>query len=216
MANDDMPMPRPWQLVALVVVTAAGGWLVYWAWATAHYPIRNAPAAGKTIIAFGDSLIVGVGATAGRDMVSRVSQAIGRPIVNAGVAGDTTAAALQRMDETLARKPDVVIVLVGGNDAINRVPLDQTVANLRHIITTFHNQGATVLLLGIRGGIVGDPYRRAFATLARELRAAYVPNVLDSIWGNSYLMADEVHPNDRGHGVMAERITPVLQELLRP
>ncbi len=207
---------RRGQLIILLVVLAIGGWLVAWAWTRTQYPIRNAPAAGKTIVAFGDSLIAGVGASTGADFVSRVSQKIERPIVNAGVPGDTTAQALERLDALLQLQPDVVLVLIGGNDAIARVPLDQTIANLRQIIIRLQDHGAAVLLLGIRGGIVGDPYRRAFAALARELHAAYAPNVLDGVWGNNYLMADEIHPNDRGYGVMAERITPVVQELLRP
>ena len=211
------PMPRRAAIIAAIALTAAALALLRWVLATKFYPVRNAPVAGHRIVAFGDSLIAGSGASPGRDFVSLLSLALQRPIVNAGLAGDTTTAALSRLSTVLEEhRPDLVIVLLGGNDALQRVPRAATVANLRRIITDIQNQGAAVLLLGVRGGAVGDPYRREFAKLARHTGAAYVPNVLDSVWGNHYLMADEVHPNDLGHAVIFDRVLPAVRQLLRP
>lgn len=201
-----------WAAMGSVIVLSVA--LVAWAWTRTQYPIRNAPAAGQTIVAFGDSLVVGTGAPTGADFVSLLSAHIERPIVNAGVAGDTTAAALARLDDIRKRKPDLVIVLLGGNDALQRVAVAQTLGNLRAIITRLQDDGAVVLLLGVRGGLIGDPYQREFAKLARELHAAYIPNILDGVWGNAQQMADEVHPNAIGYGVMAERAAPVVRRLV--
>lgn len=200
----------------LIVIATIGLALVSWTWRRVHYPIQNAPVAGSRIIAFGDSLVTGVGALPDQDFVSRLSRSFGRPIVNAGVAGDTTATALGRLDVVLTQRPDLVIVLLGGNDALTRVPVAQTVDNMRAIIQRLQSSGAAVLLIGVRGGFIGDPYHRPFARLARELHTAYVPNVLDGILGTTRLMADAVHPNAIGYGIMAERILPALQSLLSP
>lgn len=211
-------MPRQMGVIQIVSLGALIGlavWLIAWAYTRASYPIRNSPVAGNKIIAFGDSLVVGVGATSGRDFVSILSSRIKRPIVNAGVSGDTTTDALARIDTILEQQPDLVIVMLGGNDALQRVPPDQALANLRAIIMKIQNRGAAVFVLGVRGGIMGDPYHRRLAKLARELHAAYQPNVLDGIFGNNYLMSDEIHPNNRGYGVMAERVWPMVENLLQ-
>ena len=192
----------------------AGSLLVAWAWRITRYPIRNAPSAGRTMVAFGDSLVSGAGVKPGEEWVALLSASLKRPIVNAGVPGDTTAAAITRLDQLQELHPDLVIVLLGGIDALQRVPPDQTVANLHQIITRLQDDGAVVLLVGVRGGVIGDPYHRKFAKLARETSAAYVPNILDSVLGNDYLMADELHPNFRGQRVMAERLLPTVQWLL--
>lgn len=204
-----------WRRISLVLVIAGCVGLVWWAVTRTTYPVRNAPVAGQKIIAFGDSLVVGVGAETGYDFVSTLGKLIKRPIINAGVSGDTTATALQRIDSVLKQKPDLVIVLLGGNDALQRVPVDQTIGNLHRIIATIQENGAAVLLLGVRGGMLGDPFRRAYAKLARETGAAYLPNVLDSVMDNSVLMADDIHPNTVGYTVIAQRIAPILQQLIR-
>lgn len=201
-------------IAATIATVILGAGLVAWTWQRTHYPVRNAPAAGERMIAFGDSLVSGVGVSAGTDWVSLVSQKIRRPIANAGVASDTTATALARLDEVLRQQPDVVIVMLGANDWLQRVPPDATVANLRAIITRLQEGGAVVLLLGVRGGKFGDPYHRRFANLARETQAAYVPNILDSILGVPILTGDDWHPNSRGHNVMAERLWPVIEWLI--
>ncbi|MDO8560203.1 MAG: arylesterase [bacterium] len=205
---------RKFPLILFGATLIGGCLLVAWAWRLARYPVRNAPSAGRVIVAFGDSLVSGAGVNPGEEWPALLSTRLARPIMNAGVAGDTTALALARLNKVQELHPDLVIVLLGGNDALQRVPPDQTVANLRQIIARLQDDGAVVLLVGVRGGIIGDPYHRKFAKLARETDAAYVPNILDSVLGNDYLMADELHPNFRGQRVMAERLLPTIQWLL--
>src|SRR6056297_1363725 len=78
--------------------------------------VTNVPSAGTRIIAFGDSLVEGVGANPGNDFVSILSRNIAEPIVNLGNSGDTTRDALARIDEVLEQDPKIVLVLIGGND----------------------------------------------------------------------------------------------------
>ena len=178
-------------------------------------PVTNYPSAGTDIVAFGDSLVAGTGSSDGHDFVSLLSGAIGQPIVNLGVPGDTTADGLARMSELNAYKPKVVLLLLGGNDYLKRIPQEQTFANLAAIIKDIQSRGAIVLLLGVRGGLFGDHFSSGFEDLRDTYHTAYVSNVLDGLLGEKKYMSDQVHPNDAGYRLIAERIAPVLKELLQ-
>jgi len=152
----------------------------------------------------------------GEDYVTQLSQEISVPIINAGVSGDTTEDALDRLeDDVLNKDPKVVLVLLGGNDYLLRVPKEETFNNLGVIIDRIQEKGGVVLLLGVRGGLFKDFYEEDFEKLAKEKGAAYVSNVLDEVLGNRDLMADQIHPNRNGYAEIASRIAPVLESLLR-
>ncbi len=177
--------------------------------------ITNYPSSGDSVVAFGDSLIEGVGATPGNDLVSQLSKKIGEPIINLGVAGNTTEQGLARVDRIAEYKPKVVIVLLGGNDFLRKVPKAETFKNLDAIITKIQSLGAVVMLLGIQGGVLGDPYENEFENLAKAKGTVYVSNVLEGLIGDTRYMADAVHPNDAGYAKIVERITPELKKVLK-
>jgi len=176
--------------------------------------VTNYPPEGSVIVAYGDSLVEGVGATAGNDFVSVLSRNIGVPIENLGVGGNTSELGLIRIDEVLKRDPDIVLLLLGGNDYLRRLPRDETLQNLGNIITRLHEAGSVVVLLGVRGGVLRDNFKKNFKDLAKEHNTAYVPNVLDGLIGKSEFMYDTIHPNDRGHALIAAKIEPILRELI--
>lgn len=177
--------------------------------------ITNYPSSGDSVVAFGDSLIEGVGATAGNDLVSQLSKKIGEPIINLGIAGNTTEQGLARLDRIAEYKPKVVIVLLGGNDYLRKVPKADTFKNLDAIITKIQSMGAVVVLLGIQGGLLGDPYENEFENLAKTKGTVYISNVLEDLFGDSLYMADSVHPNDAGYAKIVERIYPKLKRVLK-
>ncbi|OHA83818.1 MAG: hypothetical protein A2937_01970 [Candidatus Yonathbacteria bacterium RIFCSPLOWO2_01_FULL_47_33b] len=177
--------------------------------------ITNYPPKNQTIVAFGDSLVEGVGSTAGNDFVSVVERTLGVSIANKGKSGDTTANGIARVDEVLAEDPGIVIVLLGGNDALRRISKQETFANLGTIIERFQSAGAVVVLLGVRGGILGDGYANEFEALAETYHMPYVSNVLEGLITNPKLMSDGIHPNDQGYAIVAERVIEILQEVLR-
>ncbi len=186
---------------------------IAWMTATRSTPITY-PTAGTSIIAFGDSLVYGLGTTEGNDFVSLLSTRIGVSIMNLGVSGNTAADGLSRIDDVLSEDPRVVIVLLGGNDTLRRVPVEQTFADLAAIIERVQSVGAGVILVGVPGGWYGGRYDKEYATLARTYRAAYVPNILKGLIGRQEYMADTIHPNDAGHRIMADRIEPALRDML--
>ena len=196
-------------IVCATLLTAA-----YW-WTSPGTPRAAKPTGGRTIVAFGDSLVEGRGATPGRDFVSVLARRLGTRIVNAGRSGDTTASALTRLDsDVLARDPKVVIVLLGGNDFLRRVPTEQTFANLEKIVDRIRRRGAAVILVGVSVGLLSDPYASEYTAVARRNAAGLVPDILDGIIGNNDLMSDSIHPNDRGYAIMAERLEAAVRDMI--
>jgi acyl-CoA thioesterase-1 len=178
--------------------------------------VANYPSSGTTVIAFGDSLVQGVGSTPGNDFVSKASSRTGIPIINSGVSGNTTAQALARLDaDVLSKDPKIVLVLLGGNDYLKRVPKEETFANLRTIVSRIQAKGAVVIILGVRAGLITDNYEDGYAEVADEYHAAYVPNVLEGLITDNRYMSDAIHPNDNGYAKIAERVAPVLERLYK-
>jgi lysophospholipase L1-like esterase len=189
--------------------------VVYLKYQKRLFLLQNAPRSGKNIIAFGDSLIAGHGASPGKDLVSLLSAEIHRPIINAGHGGDTTARALERLEkDVLERNPRLVIILLGGNDARYGVPPEETFRNLSCIIDKIRERGSAVLLLGIRGGIIFDRYRGHFHHLAKTKNIPFVPDIYKGIFIEPKLKSDFIHPNDEGYRLMAQKVAPVLKELV--
>lgn len=177
--------------------------------------VANYPSKGTDIIAFGDSLVEGVGAADGNDFVSLLSQKIGQPIVNLGRAGDTTADGVARIGQLDAYNPKVVLLLLGGNDYLRRIPISDTRKNLEILIQNIQARGAVVLLLGVRGGILNDRFAAEFKNLRDTYQTAFVSDVLDGLLGNGQYMADTTHPNAAGYRIIAERIYPILREVIK-
>lgn len=197
---------------AIVIAVIAVFWI---GWSIFHrQTVRNSDSKGTTIVAFGDSLIQGVGATTGNDFVTKLSEKIGQPIVNLGVSGNTTADALARIDTVLEQNPRIVIILLGGNDYLRRIPPDTTFANLALIVDAIHEKGSAVVLLGVRGGLIRDTYHARFKEFAKVHQTAFVPNVLDGLIGDKTLMSDAIHPNDTGYARIVDKIYPVLKDLM--
>ena len=203
---------RRWALAAILGILA--GLAIWRSWPGESGPAR--PTSGDQIIAFGDSLVQGVGASPGHDLVSVLSRRLAVPIVNAGRSGDTTSAALARLDSAvLNRRPRIVLVLLGGNDLLRRLPGDVTLDNLDEIVSRIRARGAAVVLATVELGFLTGLDTRAIDALAARTASALVPDILGGILGRRDLMADGIHPNDRGYEMMADRLEPVLRDLMR-
>lgn len=177
--------------------------------------ITNYPPQGEAIVAFGDSLVEGVGSNGGGDFVSILSKSVGEPIINMGVAGNTTRDGLARVDEVLKKNPKIVLLLLGGNDFLRKIPREETFSNLSQIIDRIHERGALVILLGVRGGLLSDGYGEYFEDLADTKRTLYVPNVLAGLLARDEYMADSIHPNNAGYAIISAKILPALNKALQ-
>ena len=191
---------------------------------TAGEGAASAPA-GPRVVFLGDSLTAGYGLAEDQAfpaLLGVLLQQEGRGIevVNAGVSGDTTAGGLARIDWILDQEPDVVVVGLGGNDALRGLPLDGTEENLREIVTRCRDSGARVLLLGMRMlPNYGPDYVRRFESiyprLAKELDVPLVPFLLDKVGGVRRLNQDDgIHPTAEGQRLVARNVLPYLRKLV--
>jgi acyl-CoA thioesterase I len=177
--------------------------------------VTNAHSKNSGVVAFGDSLTYGKGSKIGGGYVETLSEDLNIEIANLGIVGNTTQDALNRIGEVEKLKPKVTIVLLGGNDLLQGVPTQATFNNLSAIIEKLHKAGSAVILVGLESGINSKEQRANFDMLAKTYKTAYVPDILQGIFGNKELMADALHPNDAGYRIMADRIRPELEKLLR-
>ena len=199
--------------LALIVAAAAAAMALIWYFRPAA-KITNLGSRGSAIIAFGDSLTAGYGAGAGEDFPSRLSSRIGVPILNAGVSGDTTESAAARLDAVLAQDPRIVIVGLGGNDFLRRVPIATTESNLRSIVRRIQEAGAMVVLLGFKFPTMQANYEDMYERVAKEEGCYLIAGTLAGILTDRTLKSDEIHPNARGYDLMAERMAGPVRKLL--
>ena len=199
----------------IVLAIVAAGVLGYRFWAGEKaYEIKNVPTIVSRVVCFGDSLTRGVGAGKGNDYPSRLVEMTGLDVINVGVSGDTTAAALARLeDDVLDYEPDVVLITLGGNDLKNRVSVDTARANLLNIIQQIQAAGSMVVLGGIDIPLYGKGYAQMYESIARQTGSVLIPNVLDGLFGHSEFMSDSIHPNDKGYEIMAGYFYKALEGL---
>ena len=178
------------------------------------YDIINVDPIGDTIVCFGDSLTYGIGAARDKTYPAQLSRLIDREIINAGVPGETTAAALNRVDNILALKPQMVLITLGGNDLKNGVGREEAFRNLGEIIRKFQDGGALVVIGGLDVPFWGRGFGDEYERLAEEVGAVLVPNVLEDIFGEPGLMSDRIHPNGKGYTIMAQYFYDAIEPYL--
>lgn len=177
------------------------------------------------VVFLGDSLSAGLGLAVDAAYPHLVRERLREEgyeirIVNAGVSGDTTAGGLARVDWLLRQEPDVLVLGLGANDGLRGTELASTEENLRRIIEKAQDAGTEVLLLGMMiPPNYGQEYSERFAAiyprLEEELGVERVPFLLEGVAGDRSLnMADNIHPNARGHQVMAETVLEHLRPML--
>lgn len=165
----------------------------------------------ETIVCFGDSLTSGIGASKGMDYPSQLSKMINKPVINAGVPGDTTAGALRRLQrDVLSKDPDIVMITLGGNDLKNGVSKDTAFDNLLKIVDAIQENGAKVIIGGIKFPFRDRGYGKGYQDLADQTGATLIPDIFYDIMGKQKMMSDPIHPNDAGYTLMAQRFYEAL------
>ena len=170
------------------------------------------PADAPVILAFGDSLYAGYRLAPGEGYPPRLEAALNAGgikarVINAGVSGDTTAAARDRLSFTLDNqkvKPTLVLVGLGGNDMLRGLPPAETRANLDAILTELDKRQIPAMLTGMLAAPnMGKDYVSAFnpiyPALAAQHKAPLVPFFLQAVIGNDKLLLDDhIHPTAEG------------------
>jgi len=183
-------------------------------------PKAQALPAGSTVLALGDSLTAGVGATAVVAYPAVLQALTGWQVVNGGVSGDTAAQALARLSALLQEhQPALVIVSIGGNDFLRQLSATAAKDALREICRTARSGGAQVLLVGVpqvsllaagTGSLKDHPL---YAELAEELKLPLHADGWAAVLSNPSLRADSVHANAQGYRQFAEGLMQVLRKV---
>ena len=165
------------------------------------------------VLAFGDSLTYGTGASEEESYPSQLARVTGRRVVREGVPGEVSAAGLARLAAMLdEHQPRLLLLCHGGNDFLRRLPREQAAENVRAMIRLAKSRGVEVVLIGTPepGFSVAPP--AFYAEIAKEFRIPYEGDVLGKILRDSSLKADQVHPNAKGYQLMAERVGDLLRK----
>jgi acyl-CoA thioesterase-1 len=178
--------------------------------------------ARPVIVAFGDSLTQGVsGKSYPAFLQDRLDRAGYRYRVdNQGVAGDTTADGLARIENVIAEKPALVVLEFGGNDGLRGVPVEATRKNLDEIIRKLKATSIPVVLAGITlppnyGPDYVKPFTAIFPDLAKKYHLRYVPFLLQHVYSDPNLMQpDGIHPNQAGNEIVAKDVFDLIQPIL--
>ena len=187
-------------------------------------------AATRTILVVGDSLSAEYGLVRGTGWVALLEQRLAREkiaatVVNASISGDTTAGGLARLPALLReRKPSLVVLELGANDALRGLPLEATRANLVEMTRLAKGAGAKVVLAGMQlppnyGRAYGDRFASLFADVAKAEGAALVPFLLKGVadvpQSEAMFQADRIHPLASAHPTILGNVWPVLAPLLK-
>ena len=190
----------------------------------------HAQGANKTLLVVGDSLSAEYGLARGSGWVALLTQRLAQEklawkVVNASISGDTTSGGRSRLPVLLAQhKPQVVVLALGGNDALRGLPLAMTQANLSEMARAAKAAGARVLVAGIAvppnyGRAYGEGFVALFGTVARAEGAALVPFLLAGVAdvpnADELFQADRIHPKAEAHPRMLANVWPALRPLLR-
>ena len=178
------------------------------------------------VVILGDSLTAGLG-LAPDDAYPALLQAridaADWPIEIAamGVSGDTTAGGLRRLSWALEGDVELLLIALGGNDALRGLPVEQMRDNLARIIDRALDRGSRVVLAGMEappnfGAVYTSNFRDVFRSLAKSRSVTFVPFLLEGVAGVPDLnQRDGIHPNEAGAARVAEHLWPSLEPLLR-
>ncbi len=164
------------------------------------------------VLAFGDSLTYGTGASQGQSYPAVLSGLIGRTVVSSGVPGERTAQGLERLPAVLdAHQPQIMLLCLGGNDMLRKVDAAEIESNLRQMVETATARGVAVVLIGVPKPALLGGTAQFYKTIADEYALPFEGEILNDILKNNAYKSDPIHPNARGYRMLATALAEVLK-----
>jgi acyl-CoA thioesterase-1 len=181
----------------------------------------------KSILFFGDSISAGYGIQPQQAFPAVIqdkidSLGLNYEVINGGLSGETSAGGLRRINWVLQRNIDIMILELGGNDGLRGIDLSSTKDNLQQIIdrAKAKNPEIEIIIAGMQvPPNLGTDYTKEFQELYPELaeknNLTLIPLILDEVGGrDEFMQPDQIHPNVKGHKVVAETVWETLKPFL--
>lgn len=193
---------------------------------TLAYAAQNNP---QTILIVGDSLSAEYGLQRGTGWVTLMQNRLQQThpqisVINASISGDTLAGGRARLAAALEQhKPTLVIIELGGNDALRGLSLPTSQTHLQAMVSMSQQTGAHVLLLGVQippnyGRAYAEKFAQMFAQIAQKNNTALVPFLLKGIAdvpeSEKYFQRDRTHPNESAQPLILENVWPEIEKWL--
>ena len=182
----------------------------------------------KTILCFGDSITAGFGLDDTNDAYPNLLQqkidslGLNYTVVNSGVSGETSAGGESRISWVLNQEVDIFLLELGANDGLRGVALSETKSNLRSIINTVKEKSpdTKIILAGMQlppnmGKDYTSKFRQLYSDLAEKNDVEFLPFILKDVGGIEDLNQDDgIHPNKKGHKIVADNVWEVLKPMI--
>jgi lysophospholipase L1-like esterase len=165
------------------------------------------------VLAFGDSITYGTGASPGESYPVVLARLTDRTVINAGVPGEMSAEGLQRLPAALDNyRPALLLLCLGGNDFLHNLDDRQTADNVRAMVRLAKERGIETLLIGVPKPALLPAPPPFYREIAREFGVPYEGEVLKKILTDNSLKADYIHPNREGYKVLAETVLALMKK----
>jgi len=165
------------------------------------------------VLAFGDSLTFGAGASPSESYPAQLAALIGRKVVNAGVPGEVSAAGLDRLPAVLDEvKPAMLLLCHGGNDFLRKMDDAGVAENVRAMVRLARERNIQVVLLATPKPTLPPSVPAFYREIATEARAGFVEAVMKEVLSDRGLKSDFVHPNAKGYGEIARAVEKTLRK----
>lgn len=175
------------------------------------------------IIILGDSLTEGYGVAKDAAFPAILEKQLNAnsekkwKVINAGVSGSTTASAISRMKWQLKSKPEYMFIALGANDGLRGLEVKTSEKNLAEAIEFAQKNNIKVILGGLYmppnyGKKYTDDFAKMYSELAKKYKVIFIPFILDKVAGDPKMnLADGIHPNEKGHQIIAETLYNALK-----
>lgn len=162
---------------------------------------------GSTILAIGDSLTQGVGTSEDKAYPAVLARLLNQPVINAGLSGNTSTQALQRLPVLLSKyRPTLVIICIGGNDMLKRHQASVLKKNLAEMIVLSQQAGAQVMLIGVPEASLSMKVPELYKNIAEKYQVTLDDKTLRELLRDSQYKSDTVHLNATGYQALANQI----------
>lgn len=164
------------------------------------------------VLAFGDSLTYGTGSSKDSNYPRILSKFSFHNVINAGIPGEITRDALSRLPSLLdEHKPELLILIHGGNDILKKIPQQQIINNLTQMITEAKQRGINVIMMGVpEPKLFLMDSAELYAQIAEQQQVPIDLTTLPKILGTASLKSDLIHPNNEGYKILAESLLNML------